>query len=165
MWFQLTRPVFSLKAIPANAQRVLKIDPRTLETTFIGPNYEGGQKWYGGLLAANGSIYGIPQNASGIIKINPTTQEVSIIGLGTLPEGEWKWHGGITTTDQKLIYGFPNNANQVLKLDTETDTIELIGDDLAKLDQAIVVAKKVLSVRIDFLNGIHQDILSINQTS
>lgn len=118
-----------MKAIPANAQRVLKIDPRTLETTFIGPNYEGGQKWYGGLLAANGSIYGIPQNASGIIKINPTTQEVSIIGLGTLPEGEWKWHGGITTTDQKLIYGFPNNANQVLKLDTETDTIELIGDE------------------------------------
>jgi hypothetical protein len=42
--------------------------------------------------------------------------------------------------------------------------IELIGDDLAKLDQTIDVAKKVLGIRIDFLDGIHKDILSINKT-
>lgn len=45
-------------AIPANAERVLKIDPRTMETSLIGPVFQGVQKWYGGLLAGNGAIYG-----------------------------------------------------------------------------------------------------------
>ena len=61
------------------------------------------------------------------IKIVPETQEVSIVGEGLLPDGEWKWHGGLTTRDGRFIYGFANNANTILKLDTATDTISLIG--------------------------------------
>jgi len=57
----------------------------------------------------------------------PETQEVSVIGEGLVPHGDWKWHGGLTTSDGKIIYGFPNNADTVLKLDTSTDTLTLIG--------------------------------------
>lgn len=44
-----------------------------------------------------------------------------------MPEGDWKWHGGLITLDGKIIYGFPNNADTVLKLDTTNDTLTLIG--------------------------------------
>eukprot|EP00814_Leptocylindrus_danicus_P009707 CAMPEP_0116014790 /NCGR_PEP_ID=MMETSP0321-20121206/6463_1 /TAXON_ID=163516 /ORGANISM="Leptocylindrus danicus var. danicus, Strain B650" /LENGTH=769 /DNA_ID=CAMNT_0003484461 /DNA_START=103 /DNA_END=2413 /DNA_ORIENTATION=- len=115
-------------AIPANAERVLKIDPRTLETSLIGPVFEGVQKWYGGLLGGNGAIYGIPQNSTGCLKIDPESQEVTIVGEGTLSEGRYKWHGGLSTADKRFIYGFPNHEDKVLKLDTLTDKITLIGE-------------------------------------
>ena len=63
------------------------------------------QRWYGGIKAANGSIYGIPHTATGVLKITPETQQVEIIGLG-LPEGGWKWHGGEAGADRK--YNLPH---------------------------------------------------------
>jgi len=47
-----------LYAVPANAPQVLRIDPRRMECSFVGPSFDGVQKWYGGLMASNGSIYG-----------------------------------------------------------------------------------------------------------
>ena len=47
-------------ALPCNADRILKINPYTNEvSTFDGP-FEGGWKWHGGNLAANGMVYAIP---------------------------------------------------------------------------------------------------------
>jgi hypothetical protein len=54
-----------LYAIPANAERVLKFHPVTDEVMFIGPNFPGGQKWFGGITGSDGCIYGIPHNQRG----------------------------------------------------------------------------------------------------
>lgn len=93
-----------------STNRVLKIDPRTEETFFIGPDFGfKKQKWFGGIFAkTNGCIYGIPHNATGVLKINPHTDECMILGDGILPEGQWKWHGGLANLDGSKIYGFPN---------------------------------------------------------
>ena len=93
-----------------STNRVLKIDPLTEETSFIGPDYTFmKQKWFGGIYAkTNGCIYGIPHNASGVLKINPYSDECTILGDGQLPKGEWKWHGGLSNLDGSKIYGFPN---------------------------------------------------------
>jgi hypothetical protein len=32
-----------------------------------------------------------------VLKINPANQEVSIMAEGTLPDGQWKWHGGLAS--------------------------------------------------------------------
>lgn len=67
---------------------------------------------YGGILGSDGCIYGIPHNANGVLKIDPVTQEVSILAEGTLPDGQWKWHGGLASNDGTKIIGFPNNAGK-----------------------------------------------------
>jgi len=41
---------------------------------------------------------------------------------------KYLWHGGLTSSDGKVVYGFPNHASQVLKIDTTTDSISLIGE-------------------------------------
>ncbi len=84
-------------AIPANAEQVLRINPRIREAKLIGPKFIGPQKWYGGLCASNGCIYGIPQNAGGILKIEPSEEEgkdnIYVFGQSIIEEGNWKWHG------------------------------------------------------------------------
>ena len=111
----------------ANATRVLKIDPRKNEISYIGPSYPGIQKWYGGLLGSDGCIYGIPHNATGVLKINPVTQSCSILGEGTLPEGKWKWHGGLSVCHGTRIIGFPNNADSVLVVDVMDQRVYTVG--------------------------------------
>jgi hypothetical protein len=49
-------------AIPASANRVMKIDAREETTEYIGPEYDGKAKWYGGIMGVDGCIYGIPHN-------------------------------------------------------------------------------------------------------
>ena len=100
--------------IPQAAERVLKIDPRTDEMTFIGPDFPGVNKWYGGLLLRDGGIYGICQNARGILRIDPKTQECTV--HGDFPEGHYKWHGAVKHTDGNL-YCTPAHADQVLKIE------------------------------------------------
>jgi hypothetical protein len=117
-------------AIPANASRVLRINPATHICDYIGPDFgDLKQKWYGGLCSsANGCIYGIPQNAAGILKITPHASGnaaddlVELFGQDLFPaelkEGDWKWHGGTLDLTGTIIYGYPNNADSVLKIDT-----------------------------------------------
>jgi hypothetical protein len=45
-----------------------------------------------------------------VLKIDPANHEVSIMAEGTLPDGQWKWHGGLASEDGTKIIGFPNNA-------------------------------------------------------
>jgi hypothetical protein len=51
-------------AIPATASRVMRIDPREETTEYIGKEYHGKAKWYGGITGIDGCIYGIPHNVS-----------------------------------------------------------------------------------------------------
>lgn len=114
--------------IPANATRVLRINPRTSEAELVGPVFPGRQKWYGSLVGANGCIYGIPHTATGVLKITPGTGECTIINAGNpLPEGGWKWHGCVASEDSQFIYGIPNNSPYVLEIDTSNDQVTLLG--------------------------------------
>jgi len=115
-------------AIPASAPRVMKIDARAETTEFIGPAYPGKAKWYGGITGIDGCIYGLPHNATGVLKIDPRTQEVTILAEGTLPEGLWKWHGGLASLDGSKIIGFPNNADSVLVIDVIKQRVYTVGD-------------------------------------
>ncbi|KAL3939003.1 MAG: hypothetical protein SGBAC_006191 [Bacillariaceae sp.] len=115
--------------IPANAPRVIKLNPSTDEAYVIGPVLSGGQKWYGGLLSpTDGCIYGIAHNATTVLKIDPKTDEVSLVeGTdGPLPQGKWKWHGGLVAGHK--IIGFPNNSDKVLVVDCQQSTVYTIGD-------------------------------------
>ena len=114
--------------IPANARRVVKLNPVTDEVEVIGSEYLGAQKWYGGIIGSNGCIYGIPHNATTVLKIDPTTDEITLLEGTTepLPTGKWKWHGGLAAGDK--IIGFPNNSDQVLMVDCRKSTVYTIGD-------------------------------------
>ena len=48
--------------IPYNSTSVLKIDPVTDTATTFG-SLSGTSKWFGGVLAPNGMIYGIPYDS------------------------------------------------------------------------------------------------------
>jgi hypothetical protein len=110
-------------AIPANATRVLKFHPVTDQVVLLGPEFTGPQKWYGGITGSDGCIYGIPHNHAGVLQIDPRDDSITLLHPpphpdGTpqlLPEGRWKWHGGLRAGNK--IYGFPNNADCVLVID------------------------------------------------
>ena len=64
-------------AIPASAPRVMKIDPREETTEYIGPEYHGKAKWYGGITGIDGCIYGIPHNVrSELTEIHTQTMPI-----------------------------------------------------------------------------------------
>ena len=115
-------------AIPASSPRVMRIDARKERTEYLGPNFPGKAKWYGGITGCDECFYGIPHNATGVLKINPVTQDVTILAEGAFPEGEWKWHGGLASQDKSKIIGFPNNADSVLVIDVVNQQVRTIGD-------------------------------------
>lgn len=117
----------AIYALPCNASQVLRIDPLTRTTDFIGPKLQDKLQWYGGLLGADGCIYGMPNCASQVIKINPRTQEVSF--FGDFPQGQYQWHGGVVGHDG-CFYAVPSHARQVLKIDPVHETTRLIGADI-----------------------------------
>ena len=100
--------------------RRLKKRPKAVADLMDHQLLAGKDKWLGGVLGADGCIYGIPQCAVSVIKIDPKKQQVSTIG--TLPGGGWKWHGGVTGPDG-CIYGIPANADTVLKIDPMTQEV------------------------------------------
>jgi hypothetical protein len=58
--------------MPHTSTTVLRIDPTTDTTTTFGSLAVVADKWYGGVLATNGSIYGIPLSSTAVLKINTT---------------------------------------------------------------------------------------------
>eukprot|EP00964_Phaeocystis_antarctica_P101899 scaffold67357_cov67-Phaeocystis_antarctica.AAC.1 len=110
------------------ATRVLRFDPRTQQATLVGPELPGdGNKWEGGVLAADGNIYGIPYNATQVLRFDPRTQQATLVG-GQLPGGD-KWSGGVLAADGN-IYGIPHNATQVLCFDPLTQQATFVGGQL-----------------------------------
>lgn len=51
-----------------------------------------------------------------------------MLGEGTLPKGQWKWHGGLATADGNKIIGFPNNADSVLIVDVPSQRVYTVSD-------------------------------------
>ena len=76
----------------------------------------GGAKWFGGVLAPNGKIYGIPRNSTQVIEINPDTQTATLFGSLS---GSDKWIGGVLASNGK-IYGIPYGSAQILQYYTKS---------------------------------------------
>ena len=83
----------------------------------------GTAKWSGGVLAANGSIYGIPYNSTTVLKIDPTTDTSTTFGSLS---GTAKWETGVLAANGS-IYGIPRDSTTVLKIDPTTDTATTFG--------------------------------------
>ena len=83
------------------------------EATLVGDELRGDTKWSGGVLAADGNIYGIPHNATQVLRFDPRTQQATLVG-NQLP-GDFKWDGGVLAADGN-IYGIPFDATQVLSV-------------------------------------------------
>ena len=87
-------------------------------------------KWYGGIKAPDGSIYGVPYCADKIIRIVPETQSVELLEVqGASLEPTRNAHGGLLAPNG-CIYCFPSHADRVLRIDCATKTCTLIGDSL-----------------------------------
>lgn len=116
-------------AIPQRAHRVLKIDPKTETISFVGPDFPGVCKWYGGILGRDNAIYGVPHNATGVLRITPTTVTVH----GDFGSGSHKWHGG-AAAGNGVIACVPANSENVLCIvpggtsDPDEPNLKLIGD-------------------------------------
>eukprot|EP00435_Cladocopium_sp_Y103_P037387 s3053_g9.t2 len=115
----------NIYGIPAAAESVLKIVPRTKQVSAIGCVPSGKWKWHGAAIGRDGAIYCIPANADRVLRIDPETDRVETVG-DPLP-GRWKWYGGILAEDG-CIYGIPYSAGSVLKIEPATGKVSTIGD-------------------------------------
>ena len=99
----------------------------SLSVGRVGDELPGDGKWRGGVLAADGNIYGIPLNATQVLRFDPRTQQATRVGA-ELPGG-YKWSGGVLAADGN-IYGIPFDATQVLRFDPRTQQATLVGAEL-----------------------------------
>lgn len=96
--------------IPQSAKHVLKLDPKTGETSLVGPALPGRYKWYGGVVGRQDkAIYGIPHNSSHVLRITPS----AITLHGDFGNGGHKWHGAAAASNGDII-AVPANADCVL---------------------------------------------------
>jgi hypothetical protein len=81
----------------------------------------GGNKWYGGVLAPNGKIYGIPYNSTDILIIDPVTDTATRSSMSATLTGTNKWAGGVLAPNGK-IYGIPINSTDILTITPDLNT-------------------------------------------
>jgi hypothetical protein len=95
----------------------LIIDPITNTTSTITGITGSGSKYYGGVLAPNGKIYGIPADTENVLIIDPETDTTTTISGFTGSTGTAKYAGGVLAPNGK-IYGIPYDAENVLQIKT-----------------------------------------------
>ena len=89
----------------------------------------GQDKWLGGVLGADGCVYGVPGHARHVLQIDPANDAVRLIGDPLV--GKFKWLRGNAHPDGS-IYCIPCHAETVLKIDCTTapPTLSEIGGPL-----------------------------------
>lgn len=85
-------------------------------------NVSGGDH-YGGILGANGKIYGIPNGATTILEIDPETNMQASFGSFA---STFMWAGGVLAPNGK-IYGIPNQQTTFLVIDTAARSTSTFG--------------------------------------
>ena len=104
---------------PQNAIGILKLNPKTRETTIISSTAAG---YNGAALAPNGKIYCTPSITTSILEFDPVTQTSTFYGnLGT---GNPKWNGAALALDGKIYFPPKYNSN-ILEFDPISKTIIL----------------------------------------
>jgi hypothetical protein len=122
-------PNGKIYGIPNSINRVLVIDPtaeptavQLLDSTTPGQLDDPATfKWYCGVLAPNGRIYGIPRNAADILVIDPQAGTITREAMGYTAGGSYG--GGVLAQDGK-IYAVPFSATTVLIIDPATETAD-----------------------------------------
>ena len=111
-------------------QHIMKAGNNVLGSPFVTTqlfgSLSGAGKWFGGVLAPNGKIYGIPSNSTQVLEIDPATQTTQLFGSLS---GTNKWAGGVLAPNGK-IYGVPGDSTQVLEIDKSTITKQPAIDNL-----------------------------------
>jgi len=131
--------------LQAAGPNILDTDP-TMKFISLFGSLSGTAKWFGGILASNGKIYGIPlnstqvlesalapngkiyampYNSTQVLEIDPETQNVTL--FGSLSSDNGKWAGGVLAPNGK-IYGIPFSSTQILEIDPETQNTTLFGN-------------------------------------
>ena len=119
---------------PSNANKILKKDPFSNSTTFVGNDLGPDQwKWWGFIKGADGVLYGIPFNANSILSYDVASEEMSLIAEQNeiLLSGNMKFGAGVLA-ENGIIYFIPFQHNKVVKFDPQNIALPLteIGDDL-----------------------------------
>jgi len=93
-----------------------------ITSTFGNTGQSSQGKWWGGVLASNGKIYGMPLNSTTVLEIDPITRTTS-----TFPSSSRGCAGGVLAPNGK-IYGIPASSSfQVLEINPITRTTSSFG--------------------------------------
>jgi len=133
--------------VPGHAKRVVRVDVRSGEIDFIGPEYIGEFKWLrgveipgpvmgtnddGSLAYPSGCCLALPCNSEDgcVLKIDPETSQVNTFITDPIPNVEegWLYHGGNLASDG-FVYAIPASASRVMKIDPRLETTEFIGPE------------------------------------
>ena len=126
-------------AVPANAERVLKVHPFHETVELVGPRFVGSSKWYGGILDKSNNIWCVPYGHDRVLKITPglNGEEDDIREVGPVHENvsnqgnaNYGWHGGVHCPETDCIYAFPAHGSSVLKIRCGEDAVETVGEGL-----------------------------------
>ena len=89
----------------------------------------GRDKWLGGVLGADGNIYGVPGHSKHILQIEPEKEDkVSVIG-GPF-EGKYKWLRGVAANDGAVYSSLPCRDGAEDRLHELPPAISEIGGPL-----------------------------------
>ena len=127
-------------AMPSHADCVLKVIPgETVGIKFIGNlsisdntiHYK--YKFGGGVVGADGNVYGIPSDADRAIRINIAEETVDEIGPRMVCKN--KWQNGYSARDG-CVYCIPCDADAILRInpfaENEEDHVTTIGGPLTE---------------------------------
>ena len=89
----------------------------------MGVDLSGTNKWRGGVLGAEGKVYGIPASSANTLVINPNKQTATRPTLGAIA-GDAKWCGGVLAGDGK-IYCIPYFATSILMINKNANVPSL----------------------------------------
>ena len=148
----------AIYCIPSNAHQVLKVDLLESKCSFLNiPESTTStplaqtNKWYGGILGNDNSIYGIPYSAANVLRIDANTDQVSLLGNYGLKE--YNWHGGVKSEKNGNIYCFPAHHSHVLKISTNIETEDISESRLSLIPVKRASYDKDKVTRYKWLGG------------
>mgnify|MGYP000376963194 CR=1 FL=1 len=93
----------------------------TATRSAMGASLADSGKFFGGVVGADGKIYGIPSVATDVLIIDPVAGTASRNTFGLSLTGSSKWTGGVLAPNGK-IYCMPYGAVNILIIDTIAGT-------------------------------------------